>query len=107
MSGANGDCPRLIRRTKANSRSTNGIARTATGMSSGSASGKDPNALLNTCGSVLVVAVVAAADSMRPTSIDPESPMKIRAGEKLCGRKPMHVPARAAVSNVGTAATSR
>ena len=55
-----------------------------------------PSASLNACGSALVVAVVAAADSISPTSIEPESPMKIRAGKKLCGRKPRQVPASAA-----------
>ena len=62
---------------------------------------------LKACGSAFVVAVAAAADSISPTSIDPESPMKMRAGEKLCGRNPRQVPASAAVSSVGAAATSR
>ena len=47
-----------------------------------------PRAPLNACGSVVVVADVAAADSIRPSTIEPESPMNIRAGTKLCGRKP-------------------
>ena len=41
-------------------------------------------------------AVVDAAASMRPISIEPESPMKMRAGWKLWGRKPAHAPARTA-----------
>ena len=54
----------------------------------------------------LPVAVTAPAASMRPTSIDPESPMKMRAGLKLCGRKPRQAPARTAVISVGALAMS-
>ncbi len=43
---------------------------------------------------------------MRPISIEPESPMKMRAGEKLCGRNPTHAPASTADSSVGAKATS-
>jgi len=42
-----------------------------------------------------------AAASIRPMSIAPESPMKIRAGWKLCGRKPRHAPATRAAISVG------
>ena len=42
---------------------------------------------------IAVVAVVVAAASIRPTSMEPESPMKIRAGWKLCGRNPRQAPA--------------
>src|SRR5882757_2193981 len=38
-------------------------------------------------------AVVDAAASISPISIEPESPMKMRAGSKLCGKKPRHAPA--------------
>ncbi|CFR92116.1 Uncharacterised protein [Mycobacterium tuberculosis] len=38
--------------------------------------------------------MVEAAASIRPISIDPESPMKILARWKLCGRKPRQAPAR-------------
>ena len=31
--------------------------------------------------------------SVKPSTSAPESPMKIRAGKKLCRRKPMHAPA--------------
>ena len=51
-------------------------------------------------------AVTAAAESMSPTSIEPESPMKIRAGLKLCGRKPRHAPASTAVISAGALAVS-
>jgi hypothetical protein len=46
-------------------------------------------------------AVTADAARVRPISIEPESPMKIRAGEKLCGRKPRQAPASTAVSSDG------
>jgi hypothetical protein len=58
------------------------------------------------CASTRPVALTAAADSMSPTSMDPESPMKIRAGLKLCGRKPRHAPASTAVTSAGALATS-
>ena len=41
-------------------------------------------------------ALVVAAASINPISIEPESPMKIRAGLKLCGRKPRQAPASTA-----------
>ena len=50
--------------------------------------------------------VTADAASVSPMSIEPESPMKMRAGEKLCGRKPRHAPASTAVSSEGANATS-
>ena len=40
-------------------------------------------------------------DSIRPMSIEPASPMKIRAGLKLCGRKPRHAPASTTAMSVG------
>ncbi len=54
----------------------------------GQKTGSVPSVLMKACGSALVVAVVAAAARIRPTTIEPESPMKILAGKKLCGRKP-------------------
>ena len=45
--------------------------------------------------------MTAAAESISPISIEPESPMKIRAGLKLCGRKPRHAPASTAVISAG------
>ncbi len=41
-----------------------------------------------------------------PISIDPESPMKIRAGCMLCGRKPRHMPIRTTENSVAGAAAS-
>ena len=49
---------------------------------------------------------IVAAASSSPTSIEPESPMKIRAGLKLCGRKPTQAPTSTAVISVGASATS-
>jgi hypothetical protein len=87
-------------------RSTNGMNRTATGTSSGRVSGSRDAAESNDCGSTRPVAVTAAAASMRPTSMEPESPMKMRAGLKLCGRKPRQDPARTAVTSAGAVITS-
>ena len=50
--------------------------------------------------------MVAAPASINPISIEPESPMKIRAGEKLCGRKPRHAPASTTRIRVGAAPMS-
>ena len=50
------------------------------------------------------VSVTALAESTRPISIDPESPMKSLAGLKLCGRKPTHAPARATASSAAVVA---
>ena len=46
-------------------------------------------------------ALVVAAASISPMSIEPESPMKIRAGLKLCGRNPRHAPASTTASSAG------
>ena len=43
-------------------------------------------------GSTLPVSEIVAAANNRPSSIDPESPMKIRAGLKLWGRNPAQNP---------------
>ncbi len=45
--------------------------------------------------------LVVAAASSSPMSIEPESPMKIRAGLKLCGRKPRQAPASTAAMRAG------
>lgn len=52
------------------------------------------------------VTTIAALAMTRPMSIEPESPMKIRAGKKLCGRKPMHAPTSAATTTVAMLDTS-
>ncbi|SKY07593.1 Uncharacterised protein [Mycobacteroides abscessus subsp. abscessus] len=46
-------------------------------------------------------ALVDAAASIKPMSIAPESPMKILAGEKLCGRNPRQAPASATEISAG------
>ena len=84
----------------------NGMKSTAIGTSSGRASGSRLAAESKDCGSTPPVAVTAAAESIRPTSIEPESPMKMRAGLKLCGRKPRQAPASTAVISAGALATS-
>src|SRR5699024_12431542 len=48
-------------------------------------------------GSTWPVTRIVEAASSRPMSIEPESPMKMRAGLKLCGRNPMQAPTRNAV----------
>ena len=51
----------------------------------------------DTCsGSIWPVTMIAAAASTNPSSIEPESPMKMRAGYRLCGRNPTHAPTSAA-----------
>jgi hypothetical protein len=97
--------PRRVRRMTAMTRSMNGMKSTAIGTSSGRVSGSRVAAESKVCGSIWPVAVTAAADSMSPTSIEPESPMKMRAGLKLCGRKPRHAPASTAVMIAGALAT--
>ena len=51
------------------------------------------------------VRVSADPASTRPISIEPESPMKIRAGKKLCGRNPAHAPPSAAHSRAALIAS--
>ena len=100
LSGANGERPDRVRRTTASSRSTNGTASTANGSSSGSSAGNvvdGGSASKSNC----PVRLVTDAASMRPMSIDPLSPMKMRAGLKLWGRKPRHAPASTAAISVG------
>ena len=46
-------------------------------------------------------AVVEAAASISPISIEPESPMKIFARYQLCGRKPRQAPARTTEMTAG------
>ena len=47
------------------------------------------------------------AASSRPMSIEPESPMKTRAGWKLCGKKPRHMPATMIAISIGGSAYGR
>lgn len=57
-------------------------------------------------GSTWPVMEMALAASTRPMSIEPESPMKIRAGCMLWGRNPRHIPMRMAANSVAGAASS-
>ena len=102
MSGANGERPARVRRTTASSRSTIGTIRIEIGNTSGSRVGSrlasEPNPpRLISFPENWVVSVSALADSTNPISIEPLSPMKSRAGWKLCGRNPAHTPASAAL----------
>src|SRR4051794_5691092 len=106
LSGVHGACPVRVRRATASNRSMRGTARIATGISSGSNAGRK-SAALTALGSTRPVRLTVAAASINPSSIDPESPMKTRAGLKLCGKKPMQAPVKAAVSSVGAAARSK
>ena len=74
-----------------------GTARTAIGSSSGRKTGKLAEDGMLPCW----VRLITDAASIRPMSIEPESPMKMRAGLKLCGRKPRHAPASTTAINVG------
>jgi hypothetical protein len=73
--------------------SSAGTKTTAATNRNGESSAKTSRAPYALC-EIGPAAVVAAAASIRPISIDPESPMKIRAGWKLCGRNPRQAPAR-------------
>ena len=56
-------------------------------------------------GSMLPVIEIVAAASSSPSSSAPASPMKSRAGLKLCGRKPTQTPTSAAVMKVAAEKT--
>ena len=60
---------------------------------------------LTALGSALPVIEMVAADSSRPSSSAPESPMNSRAGLKLCGRKPRQQPRVAAMTKVAVEKT--
>ena len=72
---------------------------TATGRRIGTNAG---NAWLvwRIAGSICPVTTIAAAATVSPRNIAPESPMKIRAGKKLCGRKPRQTPTTHAMTIV-------
>ena len=110
LSGANGDRPARVRRTTARVRSTIGTIRIETGSSSGSSVGsrlaREPSApWLRSGPENWPVSVSALAESTRPISIEPLSPMNSRAGWKLCGRKPAHAPASEALSSAPVVAS--
>ena len=103
LSGANGDLPELVRRKIANPKSSNGIARTANGKKSGNNAGpmfSSDIALASIC----PVRVIADAARISPNNIDPESPINMRAGFELCGKKPMHNPIKITVIKDGAPA---
>ncbi|CPU65504.1 Uncharacterised protein [Mycobacteroides abscessus] len=98
-SGWNGDLPRATRRTTAMAMSSSGRRITASGRRSGMNAGIccAPESVVV---STRPVTTIAAAENTRPRTIEPESPMKIRAGWKLCGRNPTQMPTRAAMTRV-------
>ena len=81
LSGGNGERPARVRRTTASSRSSSGTTSTAIGSSSGTgaAAGRQVPAL-SAAGSIWPVSEIVEAASSSPSSIEPESPMKIRPG---------------------------
>ena len=93
-----------MRRTTAISRSSSGTkttaASTTTGANRASRSVPAPEPVSPSM-KIRPDSLVVAAASISPISIEPESPMKIRAGLKLCGRKPRQAPASTAASSAG------
>ena len=92
MSGVEKCTPARVRRMTASSMSSAGTNITATTNRNGDSRANTSRAPYAVC-EMGPAAVVDAAASISPISIDPESPMKILAGWKLCGRKPRHAPA--------------
>ena len=84
-------------------KSSNGIARIVNGKSSGS-SAEPPFSSVITEASTWPVKVIADALIRRPKNIAPESPIKICAGWKLCGKNPRHRPITTAVIRDGAPA---
>ena len=62
---------------------------------------------LTSLGLTVPVKVIVVDASSRPRSIDPESPMKTRAGLKLCGKKPRQIPISEAATMPDVVARSR
>src|SRR6266540_859591 len=95
--------PERMRRPTANSVSISGRASTSSGIATGISRANWSAA----CGWVVrPIPVMVAPDSSVPSSIDPESPMKIRAGLKLCGRNPAQAPTtRALMSGAGVSSS--
>ena len=90
-----GLCPDMVRRTMSLTMSATGSSRTMRGSRIGRNTGiaAVPPKLP---GSICPVTMIVPAAEIRPSCMEPESPMKIVAGWKLWGRKPAHMPMRAA-----------
>ena len=71
--------------------SMSGTATTMSGSTIGMKAGMRSRSD-TTSGSIWPVTMIAAAAIVRPSTMDPESPIKMRAGCMLCGRKPIHAP---------------
>ena len=56
--------------------------------------------------SIWPVSEIVLQASSRPSSIEPESPMNMRARWKLCGRKPAQMPAIVALTSEAVVATA-
>ena len=84
-------------------------SRPAGGAAAGQrASGAALPALRDVVAGNCPVRLIEEQESTNPSSIEPESPMNIRAGKKLCGRTPMQAPAeRGHSSAAGWRATRR
>jgi hypothetical protein len=109
LSAENGESPARVRRTTASSRSAYGISMMMAGTSSGRISGKRltvpplyADGVVSVFGSRDARLEMGSYASSSPSSIDPVSPMKMRAGWKLCGRNPRQIPARMADAIAGS-----
>ncbi len=97
--GVEGLCPRAVRRTTAKRTSSSGSSMIAIGTSSGrivAATGLS----LTWLGLTAPVVLIVAAARSSPSRSAPLSPMKSRAGKKLCGRNPRQHPSIAAEMKV-------
>ena len=101
MSAWNGDRPAPIRRMTASEKSRKGITITPMGSRIGRNCPKK-SAPESLPGSTWPVTAMVPAASSSPSSIEPESPMKILALVRLCGRKPTQAPIITAVSSAAS-----
>ena len=82
------------------------MAKTANGKNSGRRVG--PSFASDIAfGSIWPVKVIAEDAKTKPSNIEPESPMKMRAGCQLCGKKPMQTPMITAVIKDGAPAREK
>src|SRR5699024_10835045 len=88
-------CSSDLRRMTASARSSSGTDTAAMTTMTGDISART-SAVPYIDGEIRPEAETDAPASIRPMSMAPESPMKMRAGSKLCGRKPRQAPSRQA-----------
>ena len=84
-------------------KSSNGIPKIVKGSKSGKSADRDAESEIAFT-SIWPVSVIAEAARSSPRNIAPESPINIRAGWKLCGKKPIHIPITTAVIKEGAPA---